>query len=169
MATYLPFHFFFNFTLWSAKTAKSTILQVLSFFIITKSGRPTEIRWLGCVSKSLRNLCISFSRTDAGLCIYHLLVWLNFYFLHNSQWIALPTQSCPVLYSFYANLLHSLIVWLMVSSLSPHNLDLFCCVLSILVLIWLFLMVLFCAAIRRDSVSLLFQFLSFVHVFSCEM
>ena len=56
-------------------------------------------------------------------------------------------------------------------SLSPHNLHLlFCCVLSILALIWLVLTVLFCAAIRRDSVSLwrfpyyyLFSFESFSH------
>ena len=58
--------------------------------------------------------------------------------------------------SFYASLLQSLIIWLTISSLSPHNLHLlFCCVLSILVLIWLVLMALFWAAIRRHSVSLL--------------
>ena len=70
-----------------------------------------------------------------------------------SQWITLPTQSCLVLYSFCANLLHSLIMWLIVSSLPPYSLHLlFCCVLSILALVWLVLMVLFSAAIRRDSV-----------------
>ena len=59
----------------------------------------------------------------------------------------------------------------MVSSRSPHNLSLkFCCVLSILTLIWLILMTLFCAVIRRDSVSLLkFPFLNHVQVFSCGM
>ena len=47
---------------------------------------------------------------------------------------------------------------------------LFCYVLSILALIWLVLMALFCAAIRRDSVSLIkFPFLSQVQVFWCEM
>ena len=52
--------------------------------------------------------------------------------------------SDPVLYSFCANLPHSLIMWLMVSSLSPHSLHLlFCCVLSILALIWLVLTALF--------------------------
>ena len=91
--------------------------------------------------------------------------------MHNSQWIVLPTQSCLVLYSFFANLLHSLILWLMVSSLSPHSLHfLFCCVLSILALIWLVLMTLFCAAIRGDTVSLLkFPFLSQVQGLLCEM
>ena len=123
------------------------------------------------MSKSHRSLCVSFSWTGAGLCIYHLFVWSNFNFLHISQWITLPTQSCLVLYSFCSNLLHSLIMWLLVLSLSPHSLHLlFCCVLSILTLIWLVLTVLSCAAIRRNSVSFLkFLFLSHVYVLSCEI
>ena len=114
------------------------------------------------------NLCISFSRTDTGSCIY---VWSNLNFLHNSQWITLPTQSCLVLYSFCANLLHSLIMWLMVSFRSLHNLHLlFCCVLSIFALIWLVLMMLFYATIKRDSVSLTgSSFLIYVHILKCEM
>ena len=31
--------------------------------------------WSVCILKSQRSLCISFSRTDSGLCIYHLFVW----------------------------------------------------------------------------------------------
>ena len=123
------------------------------------------------MSKSHRSLYVSFSRTVAVLCTYHLLVWSNLDFLYISQWITLPTQSCLVLYSLWANLLHSLIMWLMVSSLSPHNRHLlFCYVLSILVLMWLVLMASFCAAIRRDSVSLLkFLFCSQIQVYWCEM
>ena len=49
-----------------------------------------------------------------------LVVWSNFNFLHYSQWITFPTQSC---------LLHSL-MWFMVLSLSLHYHLLFCCVLS---------------------------------------
>ena len=113
----------FSFIMWSAGTAKSTILQVL-FFLLIKSGLLAEIRWSVCMSKSHRSLCVSFSRIGAGLCIYHLFVWSNLNFLYISQWITLPTQSCLVLYSFYANLLHSLIMWLMVSSPSPHRLHL---------------------------------------------
>ena len=49
-------------------------------------------------------------------------------------WITLSTQPCLVLYSFCANLLHSLIMWLIVSSLSPPSLHLlFCC---IIIIIW---------------------------------
>ena len=146
----------FSFILWSAGTAKSIILQILFFLlIIIRSGLLAEIRWFVFMSKSHRSLCVLFSWTGAGLCIYHLFVWSNLNFLHISQ-ITLPTQSCLVLYSFCANLLHSLIMWLIVLSTSPHRLHLlFCSVLSILALIWLVLIALFWAAIRRDSVSLL--------------
>ena len=162
----------FNFTLWPTGTAKSTILQVLSFLlIIIRSGRLTEIRWSVCISKSPRSFCVSFFRTDSVLCIDHSFVWSNFNFLHYSLRITLPTQLCLVLYSFCANLLHWLTMWLIVSSLSPRNLHLlFYYVLSILALIWFVFMALFCADIRRDSVSLLrFNFLSSVHVFLCEI
>ena len=133
-----------------------SIIIIIIIIIIIRSRRLAEIRWSVCMSKSHWSLCFSFSRTYAMLSIYHMFIWSNFSFSHNSQWITLPTQSCLVLYSFCVNLMHSLSTWLMVSSLSPHNLHLlFCCVLSILALIWLVLVALFCAAIRRDSVSLL--------------
>ena len=104
--------------------------------IIMRSGFLVGIWWSVCMLKSHRSLCESFSRMGDVLCIYHLLVWSNWNFLHISQWITLPTQSCLALYSFYANLLHSLIMWLIVSSLSPHSLQLqFCWVLFILALI----------------------------------
>ena len=125
------------------------------FLIIILSGLLAEIRWSVCMSKSHSSLCVLFSRA-------------NLNFLPISQWITLSTQSCLVLYSFWANFLNPLIMWLIVSSLSPHLP--FCCVLSILALIWLVLTALFCAAIRRDSVFLLkFPFLSHVQVLSCEM
>ena len=139
--------------------------------IIMRSGLLAGIKWSVCMLKSHRSLCESFSSTGTGLCIYYLFVWLNWNFLHISQWTTLPIQSCLALYSFCANLLHSLIMWLIVSSLSPHSLHLlFCCVLSIFALIWLILMVLSCAAIRRESFSLLkFPFLGQVQDFWLEM
>ena len=93
--------FFFShscsFSLWLAWTAKSTIFQFLFFLlIIIRSGLLSEIRWSVCMSKSHRSLCVLFSRTGDGLCIYHLLVWSNLNFLHISPWITLPTQSCLV-------------------------------------------------------------------------
>ena len=71
----------------------------LFLLIIVRSGLLAKIKWSIWVSKSHRSLCLSFSRTDAGLCIYHLFVWSNLNFLHITQWITLPTQSCLVLYS----------------------------------------------------------------------
>ena len=112
------FHSFFNslarsrylslfshsFILWSAATA---ILQIFFFLlIIIRSGLLAEIRGSVCISKSHRSLCVSFPRTGAGLCIYHLLAWSYLNFLYISQWITLPTQSCLALYSFCTNLLH---------------------------------------------------------------
>ena len=91
------FSYSFSFILWLAGTANATILQVLLFFlIIIRFGHLAEIRWSVCMSKSHRSLCVLFSWTGAGLCIYHLFVWSNWNFLYISQWITLPTQSCLV-------------------------------------------------------------------------
>ena len=77
------------------------------------------------ISQNPRSFYVSFFRTDSRLCIYHLFLWSNFSLLHSSQWITLPTRSFLVLYSFCDNLLYSLNMSLIVSSLSPHN-QLFC-------------------------------------------
>ena len=104
----------------------------ITFLLITiRYGLLAEIKWSVCMSMFHRSLCVLFSRTGAGLCIYHLFVWSNLNFLHIAQGITLPTQSCLVLYSFSANLLHSLVMRLIVLSLSPHSIHLlFCCVLK---------------------------------------
>ena len=65
----------FSFILWSAGTAKSTILQIFSFFfcfflmIIIRSGLLAGIRWSVCISKSHRSLCVLFSRTGCAYTI----------------------------------------------------------------------------------------------------
>ena len=129
---------FTSFQFYSSKVHNSVssnffiFLKMLLLLTITRPGRLAEIKWSVCISKSQRSLCVSFSRTDVGLFIYHLVVRSNFGFLHNSLWISFATQLYLVLYTFCANLQHSLIMWLIVSSPSPHNLHLlFCCVLSI--------------------------------------
>ena len=79
-------------------------------------------------------ICVPHSPGWILFCIYHLFSWSNFNFLHNSQWITFPTKSCRVLYSFCANLLDLLIIWLIISSLSQHTLHLlFTSILSIFV------------------------------------
>ena len=127
------FHSFFNSLARSRYLSFFSILSILfcghlwqqcpqfckfSFFV--RSGRLAEIRWPVCMSKSHRRLYVSFSWTAAGLCIYRLFVWSNLNFLHISQMITLPTQSCLVLYSFFANLLHWLIIIIII-----HSLELF--------------------------------------------
>ena len=78
----------FNFTLWSAGTAKSTIRQVLFFcfflfffffflLTITRSGRLTEIWWSIWISKFLWILRVPFSLLNSGLCIYYLFAQSN--------------------------------------------------------------------------------------------
>ena len=122
-----------------------------------------------CVCQSPIVVCYFLGKV-LGCAYTFFFVGSNSNFLHIFQWITLPSQLCLVLYYFCAYQLHSL-MWLMVSSLPPHSLHLlFCCVWSIPALICLVLMELFCAAIRRDSVSLLkFPFLSQVQVLLCEM
>ena len=140
--TYLSFHVPSNLFC-GPPGQQSRQFYKFSFFllIIMRFGLLARIRSSVWMLKSHRSLCVSFFRTGAGLCICHLFVWSNWNFLHISQWITLPTQSYIALYSFCANLLHLFIMWLIVSSLSPHSLHLlFCCVLSILALIWLVLM-----------------------------
>ena len=65
------------------------------------------------INQNPRDFCFSFSKTDSGLCIYHLSAWSNFNFKHYSQGITLPIKSC----TFSANLPHWLITWLIVSSI----------------------------------------------------
>ena len=65
----------FRFILWSAGTAKWTILHFFFLLIIMRSGLLAGIRWSVCMLKSHRSLCMAFSRRGAGLCIYHLFVW----------------------------------------------------------------------------------------------
>ena len=60
----------FRFILWSAGTAKLTILQILFFFV---DYYKVWIKWSVCMLKSYRSLCVSFSRTGAGLLLLSLL------------------------------------------------------------------------------------------------
>ena len=58
----------FSFILWSARTAKSTILKILFvFFIIIRSGLVAEIRWSVCMSH--RSFACHFPKQVLG-CAY---------------------------------------------------------------------------------------------------
>ena len=59
------FSHFFSFIVWSAGTAKSTILQILFFlFIIKRSGLLAEIRWSVC---NHYHYCYCFTNRATGL------------------------------------------------------------------------------------------------------
>ena len=120
LGTYLAFRFF-QFYPMISRNGKAHYLAG-SLFCWLSIGRLAEIKWSVCILKSHRGLWIWLSWTDSELSIHYLLVWSNLNFLHNSQWITFPNQSCLVLYPFCADLLHSLIRWLVISSLSKHNL-----------------------------------------------
>ena len=75
---------FFQFNSGVSRDSKvydsASFLFFLLLLIITKSGLLAEIRWSVWISISKRSLWVSFFRTDAGLCKYHLLEWSNFSF-----------------------------------------------------------------------------------------
>ena len=111
-----------------------------SFFgrlIIDGSGHLAWISWSFIISESQGTLYVSFLLTDSSLCIYYLVVWSNFNFLHNSLYIIFPILSFLFLYSRFDRLLHSFFffLWSIFPSLSPHNQHLLIyCILSIFAL-----------------------------------
>ena len=117
LSTCLPF------IQWSTRIAVFTLHQ---FFLLinSRSGLLVVIRWSVFILKSQRILCISFSKTDTGLCGNQLIIRSNLNFLDNSQCITYSTQSFLVLYYLCASWQHSLILWLIVLSLPPHNVHL---------------------------------------------
>ena len=80
---------FFQF--FSVVNRDSKVHISASSLFLAGCGGLTDIRRSVCISKSQWSLCASFSMKNSGLCIYHLFVWSNFNFLHNSQQITLPT------------------------------------------------------------------------------
>ena len=150
--------------------AKSMMMQLFSFFIIKiKSGLLASITWSVWIVKSQSStLQVSFPTTLSGSRLYHFSLAYILNFLQISQWILLPTQSCLCLNLFWAILLHSLMRWLIVSSVLTHILHLLSSwVLSILALMRLVLMACSWAASIRVSVSLLMPlFFSHFHLSS---
>ena len=83
-----PFAFFqFYFVIrWDSKFHISACsLFFVDYYVWSSSlGRLAEIMWAVCISKPAWSFYVLFSWIYSGLCIYHLFVWLNFNFLHNS-------------------------------------------------------------------------------------
>ena len=94
-----------------------------------------------------------------------------FWFVHlsaNSQWIIFPTQSYLLLYSFWANLLHSLNCF--ISPITEPTLAILLLIINFsFYIISLYGIILYCY-INRDLVSLFnFLLLSYIQVISCPV
>ena len=130
-STYLSFFsHYFCFILWSAETAKSTILQILLFLlIIIRSGLLAKMRWSVCMSKSQRSLLLLLL-----LLFFFLLLLLPFAsFSHQRKlivfhWSVSDSKSPQIsrtLLSILADL-YNVLVWmvsirpLISNSSSPH-------------------------------------------------
>ena len=171
LGIYLSFRFLW-FLLCGLPERQNQLFGRFSFFLflltITRSDHLAEIGWSVYISKSQRSLCVSFSRADSWLSIYHSFIWLNFNFLHNSQCFPHPVVFSLILFFAIICCIRSLSDW----SFRLYHLIIYICyfVASILALILVVLMALFSSAISRDSISLLIiPFLSHVQVFLCEI
>ena len=109
----------------------------------------------------------SFSLGQILVCVH--TIW-QYSVNHNSLCNTFLTHSCQLLYCFCASSHHSLIMWFVVSSLSPRNLHLlFSCPLSIFVFTFI------CSSLWHYFLLLpkrftIFQVVSFCsHVYSCTI
>ena len=108
------FFYHFAFFQFHSVAHRKRKIHYIFFLFITLSGLLAWTRWSVCIWKSQRILLVSL---DKLLLVYILfLVWSNVKFLHDSLWITCPTRSRIGFYCFCASFLHSLIIWLIVSS-----------------------------------------------------
>lgn len=83
-------------------------------FVLQLSCHLVWIDWGVSISKLLRILFVSFSKNRfCSVPVYS--VGYESRRLHSFQWITFPTQPCLLWEYFLPNLLHSLIIWLIVS------------------------------------------------------
>ena len=114
----------FSYTLWSQGEAMSTMIALLfSFSTTTMSGLLASITWSHWMVISHKILHFSFSTTPSGWCSYHFSPLLMSYLQQSFQWTNLAILSCLLLYSFCANILHSLRMWFIVSPFWLHILQ----------------------------------------------
>lgn len=85
------------------------------------SGQFCSILWSVWIGKSYSNVRFSDSSTGFGSCSYQFWKQSKPKFWQNLQWTHLPILSClQPLFSFWADFVHFVTMWLMVSSRSPH-------------------------------------------------
>ena len=131
-----PGIYFTFFSLLSAEAAKSTTRQVFIFFLaITRSGRLTEIRWFFLYLKIPEHFVRLILQDWFRVVHLPFIRMIKFKYLAQFPVDPFPHRVVSSFIVFYASLLHPLIMWLIVSSLSSHNIHLlFCCVLPIFAL-----------------------------------
>ena len=127
LGTYLSFRFF-----WCAGMPKSIIRLAILFWGVGGGLSLGLVVWsrLGFypfLSKNPREVRASHSPGWILGCEYTTCLCGQISIFEQLPVDYFPTPSCLVPYSFCANLQHSLIIWLIVSSLSPNNLCLPLC------------------------------------------
>ena len=75
---------FFNFYSVASRDSKVHNFASSLFFSVDYYKVWSRLKRSFCMSKSQRDLWVSFFRTDVGLCVYHSFVWSNLNSLHPS-------------------------------------------------------------------------------------
>ena len=118
---YLPlFSLSFNFTLWSAGMAKSTLWQVLFYFVDSQLVWSFNWDLMICLYLKIQEKFVCFILQD-GFQVVHvsLIFMVKFTVLIQFSVDRLPHIVISILILFLCgNLLHSLIIWSIVSSLT---------------------------------------------------
>ena len=93
---------FLIFAVWSERIENYTLRQILFIIFCVNFHElwPSDYYYI-CISRSQSSSCVSFIRSDFGLCMYYLEVWSNFNLLRNSLWTIFSTHSCIIIYSLY--------------------------------------------------------------------
>ena len=80
LSTYLSFCFILILLSDPPGRQSSLFSRFVDYHYVWSSGR----NWvIVCISKSYRSLVVSFTRTDSGLCLYLLFIWLNHYYSYS--------------------------------------------------------------------------------------
>ena len=105
-----------------SRTGKSTILTYLFTFVYYYKVWSSSRGYVICLDVKIPEEFVCVILQDWWYVVHILSAHMvKFRILAQFPGITLPTQSCLVLYSFCASLLHLLIMWLIVLSLLPHN------------------------------------------------
>ena len=152
LCIYLTFRFILILLCCLLGREKETLFGRFSFSVYFTSNSFAKIKWSVIISKSQRSFCVSFSRKDSGLYIYHWFVRWNIHILSNSQWMTFFIQ----FYTYFVIICSIRLSWnLIISFLFPHHQYLlFCCLLSIFAFTELVIVASFWASVWRDSVFL---------------